>query len=258
VLDVPRGSSRAPSVVAGAATVLVHAGLVVFATWIGARVAHRAAAPAAVTEMYEVELAPQPPEPPPVPEAQPAPEPEPEPVKTKAPRVARPEPAPREAPPPAAAQAGQVLEAKPDVVDFGDTFVTGNAAKYAGGTTERGGTATHAVQDTRARAGGVEGGTGTHLLGDLSRAPVLAGGATWSCPFPAEADDAGLDHATVALRVEVGADGSVVSARSTSDPGYGFAREAKRCALSKRWAAGLDRAGKPIRAVALVNVRFDR
>jgi outer membrane biosynthesis protein TonB len=80
----------------------------------------------------------------------------------------------------------------------------------------------------------------------------------WDCPFPEEADDAGVDHAVVTLRVEVGGDGTVQSVRATSDPGHGFAREARRCAMSKRWSAGLDRAGNPANAVALVNVRFDR
>jgi protein TonB len=104
----------------------------------------------------------------------------------------------------------------------------------------------------------VEGGTGTAHEGDLSRLPQLTGGAVWDCPFPREADEAGLDHAVVGLRVEVDAEGKVLSATTRSDPGHGFAREARRCALGKRWAPGFDRAGRPVRAKTTVNVRFDR
>lgn len=218
--------------------------------------------PAAVTEMVEIELAKPEPEPPPDEpkvEEPPPPEPPKQIVKMKAPAKATPPPTPsKEAPPPAAAQAGQVLAAADEVVDFGETIVAGKGESFAGGTTESGGTATHAVRDVRARAGGVEGGTGTDLNADRSRAPQLAGGLRWDCPFPPEADDADIDHAVVTLRVEVASSGAVSSARTTADPGYGFGREARRCAEKKRWVPGLDRAGRAINGVALVNLRFDR
>ena len=83
-------------------------------------------------------------------------------------------------------------------------------------------------------------------------------GSAWDCPFPVEADDAGVDHAVVTLRVEVGADGHVVQASATRDPGHGFGREARRCALYKRWAPGLDREGRAASSVTVVNVRFER
>jgi protein TonB len=102
------------------------------------------------------------------------------------------------------------------------------------------------------------GGTGKNPLADATRAPALASGLHWDCPFPVEADDAGIDSAVVGLRVEVAADGKVREAKALADPGHGFAREARRCALSKRWAPGLNRAGQPVVAVALVNVRFER
>jgi protein TonB len=209
--------------------------------------------------MIEVEL---PPPPAPVPE----PEPEPEPPKAAPPPAPAPmraapkpvEPPPEAAPPPAAAQAAALLDAPSDVVDFGDTFVAGQGTSYAGGTTESGGTSKAVVPALNARAAGVVGGTGTDVKADLSRAPRLAGGTQWDCPFPAEADDFGVDHAVVGLRVEVSADGRVTAANATSDPGHGFAREARRCALSKRWAPGLDRAGNAINGAAVINVRFDR
>jgi len=101
-------------------------------------------------------------------------------------------------------------------------------------------------------------GSASDLLMGLSRAAQLAGGSTWECPFPLEADDAGVDHAVVSLRIEVAADGHVLSANATRDPGHGFVREARRCALSKRWSAGLDRAGQPVNSTTVVNVRFER
>jgi outer membrane biosynthesis protein TonB len=249
MLDASPPASRGASVIAGAGTVGVHIALVALAMSIGTSVARRAVEPAVT--LIDVEL-PPPPTPAPVEEP---PSSKPAPVR---PRVRAPE-ATREAPPPAAAQAGQALTAAEEVVDFGDSFVAGKGESFAGGVTEAGGTAKNAVYDSRARAGGVEGGTGTDLLGDRSRAPRLAGGNEWEeCPFPPEADDAGVDHAVVTLRVEVGADGTVASVRATSDPGHGFAREARRCAMSERWSAGLDRAGNPTSAVATVTVRFDR
>jgi protein TonB len=42
------------------------------------------------------------------------------------------------------------------------------------------------------------------------------------------------------------------------DPGTGFGREARRCALRKRWSPALDRAGRPTAGAAVVNVRFVR
>jgi protein TonB len=250
ILDAPTSPTRGAGWLGVAGAVVVHGGLVALGVTLGARGVERAAA-ALVTEMIEVELPPEPPPPEPT-----APAPEPEPVRE---RRAEPEPEPTAAaPPPEAAQAGQLLAAADEVVDFGDTFVTGDSAKYAGGTTESNGSAAHAVRDADARAGGVPGGTGTDPHGDLSRAPQLLGGKAWDCPFPAEADDAGLDQAVVTLRLEVGADGKVTDARATVDPGHGFAREARRCALRKRFAPALDRAGRPTGNVLTLNIQFER
>jgi protein TonB len=237
------------------------------AMWIGLRRPASQELSVAVTEMFEVELPPPPPEPK-AEEPPPAP-PEPE-VKPRAaehaPRVHEPKPAEpeppkppsQEAPPPEAAAAAAVLTQEAEVADFADSIVVGSAAVHAGGTTEAGGTSTQAVRNTSARAGGVEGGTGKDVTANLSRPPKLAGGYDWDCPFPEEADEEGLDTGSVTLHVEVGADGSVMDVKVKSDPGFGFGREAKRCALRKRWAAGLDRAGRPEHSIATVNVRFER
>jgi protein TonB len=258
-LDREPENARSPAVVAAVGAAVVHVALVIAANAAASSPVEDRRPQARVTQLIEVEL------PKPAPESPPRAAPEPEPPEP--PHSALPRPAPvrprdaatkRDARPPAAAQAGQVLAAANDVVDFGETFVAGAAKSYAGGTTESGGTATHAAADARARAGGVEGGTGTKLGGYLSRSPQLAGGAAWDCPFPEEADAIGLDAALVTLRVGVDRQGSVARVDVVRDPGDGFGREARRCAMRKRWAPGLDRAGNPVTATAVVHVRFQR
>jgi len=265
-LDAPVASATRASwwSVAGAGAVAIHCAVVLSVARLGSAGQRVEQVPVPVTQMVEVEL-PPPPEPKPEPEPEPveqAPEPEvvpPPPVKpAPRPRAVKPPPPPPEpkpAPPPAAAEAGKVLEAK-EPAAASDSVVTGEAQQHAGGTTESGGTSKQAVRDLSARAAGVPGGTGTDV--DQSRQPQLAGGAQWDCPFPMEADDEGIDHAVVTLRVEVAADGGVSKVEATNDPGYGFAREARRCASRKRWAPGFNREGQPASAVALVRVRFDR
>jgi protein TonB len=264
--EVPNASWNAP-LIATAGTVCVHGALVMMAMWLGLRRPESQALSVAVTEMVEVELPATPPEP--KVEEPPPPPPEPE-EKPRAaeppPRVrehkAEPEPAKaptQDTPPPEAAAAAQVLtQDAPEVADFAESIVVGDGAVHAGGTTEAGGTATRAVRNESARAGGVPGGTGHDVTADLSRQPQLAGGFDWNCPFPEEADEEGLDSGDVTLRVEVGADGAVIDVQVRGDPGYGFGREARRCALRKRWVAGLDRAGRAARSVAQVRVKFER
>ena len=209
----------------------------------------------ASTQMFDVELA--------QPARAPAPAlPEPS-VAAVAARVhtVRAASAPR-APAPATAQAAQVLAEEPEseVMDFGETFVQGRAAGYAGGTSEATGSAAQAVHDDAARSGAVDGATGKAARGlDLSRAPALASGVSWhDCPFPEEADALGIDEAHVTLRVHVATSGAVTRVDVVDDPGAGFAREARRCALQKRWQAGLDRAGSALASSALIKVRFTR
>jgi periplasmic protein TonB len=204
--------------------------------------APRAESAQQITRMVEIE-APEPEPPPPAPPVTP-PEPAPPPLARA--RVREPV---RAQPPPAAAAAGQVLARDtPEVLDFGDSFVQGNAERHAGGVTQSSGTSQAAVRAHDARGAGV----------NRTRPPALADGVDWDCPFPEEADSAEIDSAVVGLQVVVNAAGEVQSATVTRDPGHGFAREARRCALSKRWRAGLDHAGDPTDATSLVNVRFER
>ncbi len=255
MLDAPPRTGGAGSWIAVAGTVGAHALLVAAASYAGLHGTDELKKLMPVTEMFEVAL-PEPPPPPPEPEPEAQRAPPPTAAHAHA-KVAAQEPEP---PPPSAAQAGQVLDAKSDVVDFGDTVVTGSGDSYAGGVTDSAGNSKTAVRDVSAR--GDAGGTGVKPPAaptvDLSRPPQLAGGSQWQCPFPLEADDAGIDHAVVTLRVSVGADGRVQSVVTSNDPGNGFGREARRCATSKRWTSGFDREGRPTSAVAVVNVRFDR
>ena len=164
------------------------------------------------------------------------------------------------APPPPAAQAGKVLTALADPnepVDLtGGGFVTGNADSFVGGVTAAAGTGTVATHSAAASSTGKPGGTGTAARPvatakptgpDKSRAAAITTGSNWSsCPFPPEANADQVDYGVVTLIVTVRPDGSARSAQVVSDPGHGFGRAARLCALSKRYAAALDRDGNAI------------
>lgn len=247
----------------GAVAAAIHVALATGAGWLAAMPDSSASTqPLVITQMIElpVEL-----EPAPAPPPEPEPAPEPEPPPAAEPPPVRPAPVALTPPPaaaPAAAATAEVLSQTPsteDIVDFGESFVQGTSVTYAGGVSASTGRSSRAVRDTRARPGGVVGGQGTSESAvDRSRAPALAGGATWACPFPREAELHDIDEAVVVLAVRVSSDGSVEEVSVQRDPGSGFGREAKRCALSKRWAPGLDRAGNAVSMTSRVNVRFVR
>ncbi len=188
---------------------------------------------------------------PPPPPAPPPPEPEPE-AKPAAPPPRAVHEAPPPPPPPA--QAAKVLtqEPKPDEpVDLtGNTIVQGNADSYAGGFTTANGSSSAAVH-TAPSPTGVPGGTGPVnapppqvAAPDLSR-PASIG--AWSCSdFPEEADTAQVDEAYVMIQVDVDASGRPASVRVLQDPGNGFARQAKTCAMRQRFQPALDRSGNPV------------
>lgn len=167
--------------------------------------------------------------------------------------------------PPAAAQAGAILAADPDPnepLDLTNSFVSGNGDRFAGGQTAAQGTSTTAVRNVGAAATGQPGGTGTGTAPpstvDRSRTVQRTGSGDWKCPFPAEADVDQIDEASAVVAVTVGADGKVVSAAIEQDPGHGFGREAKSCALRESYAPALDRDGKPIAGTKKFRVLFTR
>jgi len=205
------------------------------------------------SRLYEVEMVNAPPPPPP-PEKPPA-EPEPEAPK---PLAAAPKSASQDEPPPAPAQAGKILTQEPnpdEPVDLtGQGFVIGNAETYAGGVTANTGTSKAPVRNFNAVPGGVPGGTGTKPgptalpATDLSRSASILGGANteWDCPFPPEADAEQIDFQRVQIVVAVRPDGTPQDVRVLGDPGHGFGRAARQCAMRQRYSPALDREGRPV------------
>jgi len=211
-----------------------------------------------LSRFYEIEMINPPPPPPP--EEKPPEEEAPKPVavvKTSQ---------ERESPPPAPAQAGKILTQEPDPnepVDLtGAGFVTGNAESYAGGVTAANGTSKTAVRNLNAVVGGVPGGTGTKVTvasgPDLSRTAAVSGSSQWDCPFPAEADAEEINYQRVKLLIVVRADGTPQDAKVVNDPGNGFGREARKCALTRRYEPALNRDGLAVAGNTVVNVTFQR
>ena len=215
--------------------------------------------------MYDVEVdkpkdepKPEPPPPPPPPEPEPAPKP-----MAKAPVEDDPY---KNLPPPAPAQAGHILAADkkaddpPELPGFVDgTSDSDFGARSAAGTSDK------PTMARNASLAGVPGGKGTAgpvasaaPAEDKSRPVGLGGSASWNCPFPPEADADQIDQAVVGVQVTVRPDGSAQAAQVVSDPGHGFGRMAKQCALAKRYQPALDRSGAAILGSGLVNVRFSR
>lgn len=206
---------------------------------------------------YEVEIVREP-DPPKADEPEP-PKPEPEALKDA------PKDQPKDAPAPAAAQAGQVLAADPvnnEPVDLTNTFVQGAGTSYVGGTTAPTGSAQTAVRAPGAVGSGTIGGTGTGPQGpppvDKSRTLRLRGGLDWDCPFPPEADTEQIDQAAATIEVSVGQDGRVQSVKLISDPGHGFGRQARACAMGKSFEPALDRDGNPLSSTKQFRVTFNR
>lgn len=215
-----------------------------------------------VMETYDVDLLkPDPPPPPP---------PEPPKEEPKEPVPAAPREAKLNEPPPAAAaaaQAGAVLTQAPDPndpVDLTNSFVNGNADTYAGGVTQATGTSNTAVYARNVAPGGSAGGTGK-VAGpsgngpDRSRPASLAGSKDWKCDFPPEADVDQIDQAFVVVQVATTAEGNPERVSVLSDPGHGFARAARICAMKEHYDAALDREGKAIPGLTKsIRIRFER
>jgi protein TonB len=215
-----------------------------------------------VTETYDVDLLKADPPPPPPPE--PKEEPKVEPAPREAPREKLNEPPPSAA---AAAKAAGVLTQAPDPnepVDLTNAFVTGNADTYAGGVTQSTGTSDTAVRALHVAPGGAAGGTGTKPgpAGngpDRSRPASLAGSKDWKCDFPPEADVDQVDQAFVVVQVATRSDGSPERVNILQDPGHGFGRAARLCAMKERYDPALDREGNPIAgSTKSIRIRFER
>jgi protein TonB len=197
----------------------------------------------------QVEAPPPPPAPAPTPEAKPEPAPPPRAI-------------PHEAPPPPPAQAGKVLTRDPDPnepVDLtGDSIVTGNAEAYVGGVTAANGTGKVPVRSMTTASAEPSPGGGPPKGPNLSRPARLAGGSEWKCPFPDEAETEQVDEAYVLVQVDIKPDGAPANVQILRDPGHGFARMARSCALNQAFDAALDHDGHPVLTTRKFNVHFFR
>jgi protein TonB len=155
--------------------------------------------------------------------------------------------------PAAPAQAGELAAASTSPLDFtGSAFVVGSGPSYAGGTTTSSGTNRKPVTGPVAPNGAGE------VARSRARAVSLDQSA-WSCPWPAEADARQVDRETVVIRVAVAADGHADSVDIVEDPGFGFGRAARQCALATRFGAARGPAGDPIPALSPpIRVHFYR
>lgn len=212
------------------------------------------------------EIKPKPEEKPPEPEPE-APPPLPTPKAENAPAK---EEDPYDTPPPPS-QAAKVITQEPDPDEpldmTGQGFVSGDGSGPGYGMVSADGTGKSPTYNKAAALGGKEGATGTGKPGpppaptgpDLSKAANVAGSSAWDCPFPPEADAEQIDQALVSIIVTVRADGSPQSVKVVNDPGYGFGRAARLCALSRRYTPALDRTGTPmVAATPPIRVRFTR
>lgn len=222
-------------------------------------------------QVYEIDQPDKPKEQPPPP---PPPPPEPEAVKEK--EIVKEkdvqkkddDPYEDEKPKQAPAAAPSVLVAKDDDAPRDDTsggFANGKDDGANSGFVAADGKGKKPVNDPRASTKGVEkgGGNGAGAPAaagpDKSSPPSLVGGTGWSCPFPAEAEEEGIDSAAVTLFVTVRPDGTAASVSVTADPGNGFGRVAKQCALTRKYKAGTDREGNASTAtLGPIVVRFSR
>ena len=76
---------------------------------------------------------------------------------------------------------------------------------------------------------------------------------------PPEADAEQQNQALVRIAVTVGPDGRAKSVTVLEDPGFGFGRAARRCAMQKSFSPGLDGNGNPTTSTTPpFGVRFRR
>jgi protein TonB len=189
-------------------------------------------------------------------------EPPPEPPKEEEkPQEPMPAPTPQAKPvaqqQPALAEAAHVLTSNPDpnkVEDMTNTIVDGNGA---GGGGLSGANGQNQGFGTGTNIAPTPSGGGTAPAPpppppppaptvDKTRAAGLRGSSDWRCPWPAEADAAQVDEAYVTVSVIVRPDGSAQTVNVLNDPGFGFGRAARGCAMREKYTPALDREGAPV------------
>jgi len=248
---VDRPLSR--SAIALAAALTVHGALGAWASSSGASLATWTAQVAAqlheeISRERVVEVTP--PSAPPEPPKPPSPAP---PRRAEPPRTSRPVQRRADARPPPPAQAGRIVaqDEGPRTLDLtGDTFVSGTAQAYAGGVTTPTGTNPNPVEQHEVDP------TAPPGEPDRSRRVSLVdeGCHTW----PAEAESEPTDHQDVRMRLVIGSDGHVLSARVLGDPGHGFGAAAIDCARRSRFSPELDAGGRPVQVEVPFRWHFTR
>lgn len=161
----------------------------------------------------------------------------------------------------AAAKAAQIISAKDDdnVLNFDNVFTVGTSERYSGGATLSKGTNDKPPDTPKVAATGVANAPPPQILAvDLSRTATLAGSGEWRCPFPPEADSDSVDEASAIIEVIVSATGKAQSANILQDPGHGFGREARSCAMRESYVPALDKAGNPVASSKKFRVKFER
>lgn len=146
--------------------------------------------------------------------------------------------------------------ASDEPVDLGSVFVVGTGTTYAGGVTTASGTSTTAVDELPPPAPAPAPAPRPDRP-DRSR-PVALADADWSCPWPAQADEAEVDEQEVLVDAEIGPDGRCLRAHVVADPGLGFGAHAVECALGAEYRPALDRDGRAIPVRSTIRVRFTR
>jgi protein TonB len=159
-----------------------------------------------------------------------------------------------------AAKASQILARTDDVLDFSDNvFTVGNSERFSGGNTMSKGTNDKPPETQKVAEKGVMQAPPPQIMAvDLSRTATLAGSGEWRCPFPSEADSDQVDEAAAIIEVIVNATGKAQSASILQDPGHGFGREARACAMRESYVPALDKAGSPVVSSKKFRVKFER
>jgi periplasmic protein TonB len=256
VLGAAKGPRRSAWILPVVVAVGVHLGLVLSMPrkmtgehW-GLSTAARIRALLAEREARPVELPPSPPEPlkADAPTTTPSPS-----VPTMSKRTTK------RAEPQSPAQAGQIIASVPvanQPIDFGEAFVVGGAAAYAGGTTMSSGTSKQKVEGPVV-AQPVADKPLVPGAPDRSRALSLAD-PEWTCPWPREADETDIDEQIAIVKVTISVGGRCEKVTVIRDPGHGFGAQAARCAKEAAFLPALDAHGNPTEGSAAIRVRFVR
>jgi periplasmic protein TonB len=93
---------------------------------------------------------------------------------------------------------------------------------------------------------------------DVSRSIRLHGGTDWNCQFPPEAEIEQTNEAMPVIEVRVSPAGYVEGVRVVFDPGSGFGRAARACAMRKTFDPELDRSGVAVAGKKSFRVHFTR